>query len=76
MKRRAGEGFTIGETIEIEVLEVAGSRVKLGIVAPDSMVIIRQEAHITREENITAAQPMDPVAIADLVHRLWRTSRS
>jgi carbon storage regulator len=72
MKRRAGESFTIGEEIEIEVLEVAGTRVKLGIVAPESMVIVRKEARITREENITAARPMEPAAIDALVHRLWR----
>jgi carbon storage regulator len=75
MKRRAGERFTIGECIEIEVLEVAGSRVKLGIVAPDTMVISRQEALLTKEENITAARPMDSQTIADLVHRLWRVGR-
>jgi carbon storage regulator len=72
MKRRAGESFMIGEGIEIEVLEVAGTRVKLGIVAPDAVAIVRKEAHITRQENITAARPMDPDAIAALVHRLWR----
>jgi len=72
MKRRAGESFMIGDGIEIEVLEVAGTRVKLGIVAPESLVIVRKEARITREENITAARPMDPHAIAALVHRLWR----
>ena len=71
MKRRAGESFTIGDEIEIEVLEVAGSRVKLGIVAPDSVVIIRKEARITREENITASQPVAPDALAALAHRLW-----
>ena len=48
MKRRAGEGFAIGDDIEIEVLEVAGTRVKLGIVAPDSIVIVRKEARATR----------------------------
>jgi hypothetical protein len=36
------------------------------------LVIVRKEARITREENITAARPMDPHAIAALVHRLWR----
>ena len=73
MKRRAGECFTIGDEIEIEVLEVAGTRVKLGIIAPESFVIVRKEAKLTREENITAAKPMDPDAIAALVHRLWQT---
>jgi carbon storage regulator len=76
MKRRAGESFTIGDDIEIEVLEVAGTRVKLGILAPDSMIIVRKEARITREENITAARSLDPQAIADLVHRLWRQTKT
>ena len=72
MKRRAGESFTIGDDIEIEVLEVAGSRVKLGIVAPDSIAIVRKEARVTREENITASQPVTPDALAALANRLWR----
>jgi carbon storage regulator len=76
MKRRAGESFTIGDEIEIEVLEVAGSRVKLGIVAPDSVPIVRKEARVTREENITAAQPLAPDALAALAHRLWREAKT
>ena len=76
MKRRAGESFTIGDEIEVEVLEVAGTRVKLGIVAPDSVVIVRKEARVTREENITAARPMDPDALAALVHNLWRPAKT
>ena len=71
MKRRAGESFTIGDDIEIEVLEVAGSRVKLGVVAPDSVAIVRKEARVTREENITAAQPVAPDALARLAQSLW-----
>ena len=55
MKRRAGESFMIGDGIEIEVLEVTGSRVKLGIVAPESQLIVRKEARITRDENITTS---------------------
>lgn len=76
MKRRAGESFTIGDEIEIEVLEVAGSRVKLGIVAPDSVAIVRKEARVTREENITASQPVAPDALAALAQRLWRQAKT
>jgi carbon storage regulator len=71
MKRRAGESFTIGDEIEIEVLEVTGSRVKLGIRAPESLLIVRQEARVTREENITAAQPVDPDTLTALASRFW-----
>jgi carbon storage regulator len=76
MKRRAGESFTIGDEIEIEVLEVAGTRVKLGIVAPDSVAIVRKEARVTREENISASQPMEPDRLAALAHRLLRPART
>ena len=76
MKRRAGESFTIGDEIEIEVLEVAGTRVKLGIVAPDSVAIVRKEARVTREENITASQPVGPDALTALAQRLWRQAKT
>ena len=70
MRRRAGESFMIGERIEIEVLEMTGSRVKLGIVAPEEYVIVRKEARITRDENLTAARKVDSKTIAALLHRL------
>jgi len=75
MKRRAGESFTIGDEIEIEVLEVAGTRVKLGIVAPESVAIVRKEARVTRDENITAARPVDQDALAALARRLCRPGK-
>jgi carbon storage regulator len=55
MRRRAGESFLIGGEIEVEVLEVSGTRVKLGIVAPDSVQIQRKETVLTRDENLSAA---------------------
>ena len=76
MKRRAGESFTIGDEIEIEVLEVAGTRVKLGIVAPDSVAIVRKEARVTREENITASRPVGPDALTALAQRLWQQTKT
>ncbi len=72
MRRRAGESFTIGEDIEIEVLEVNGARVKLGIVAPGSITIVRKEAKITRAENLTAARNVTPEIISSLLHKLTR----
>jgi carbon storage regulator len=72
MRRRAGESFMVGDGIEIEILEVSGSRVKLGIVAPESCVIVRKEAKITRDTNLTAARTMNQAAIASLLSRLSR----
>jgi carbon storage regulator len=70
MRRRAGESFMIGAGIEIEVLEITGSRVKLGIVAPASVEITRKETHLTRSENLFAAQPVDPIVIDRLLTRI------
>jgi len=59
MRRRAGESILIDDAIEIQVLEVLGTRVKLGIVAPESVLIQRKEVKITRDENITAARSFE-----------------
>jgi len=70
MRRRAGERLLIGEAIEIEILEICGSRVRLGIVAPDSVLIQRKEAKLTREQNITAAASVQRQSISSLVDKL------
>jgi carbon storage regulator len=70
MRRRAGESFLMGEAIEIEVLEICGTRVKLGIVAPDSVLIQRKEIKITRDENITAAQSVGPQSISSILDKV------
>ena len=70
MRRRAGESFLIGADVEIEVLEVCGTRVKLGIVAPDSVLIQRKEAQLTRDENIIAARSVGQRSISTLLSKL------
>jgi len=68
MWRRPGESLVVGE-IEIEVIEARPNRVKLGVVAPDSVSIVRKETRIIREENVTAASSVDHSAIARLLRR-------
>jgi carbon storage regulator len=76
MRRRAGESFVIGDTIEVEILEIAGSRVKLGIVAPQSVDIVRKETQITRNENLTAAQTVQHEVIQALLTKLNSPEKS
>ena len=66
MRRRAGETYLI-DGVEIEVLEICGSRVKLGIVAPDSVLIQRKEIKIARDENILAARSVRQEQISSLL---------
>lgn len=70
MWRRAGESLLIGDGVEIEVLEAKPHRVKLGIVAPASVAIVRKEARLTREENMAAALSADHGMIETLLRRL------
>lgn len=64
MRRRAGEGLLIGTDIELEILEVGPTRVKIGIKAPASLPILRKEIALTRDQNLSAAQPAPPNTIA------------
>jgi len=73
MRRRAGESFVIGGEIEIEILEVGPTRVKLGINAPSELAITRKEVLLTRSENVTAARSAAaPEMISWLSRRLGR----
>ena len=70
MRRRAGESFLVGDDIEIQVIQVTGTRVKLGISAPASVVIVRREVQITQDENQTAARSVGPQALESLLNAL------
>jgi carbon storage regulator len=41
--RRAGERIMLGDDVVIEVIEVAGSSVRVGIQAPKSLPVYREE---------------------------------
>ena len=53
--RKTDESIIIGEDIEVMVLEVNRDRVKLGINAPKSVKIVRNEIYMTEEINKQAS---------------------
>jgi carbon storage regulator len=57
LTRKVGEEIFIGDQIRVKVMEISASRVRLGIDAPVSMRIYREEvlARI-RSENRSAAE--------------------
>ena len=57
IRRRCGESIHVGENIEIQVLEVAGGRVTLGISAPLDVLVLRNELKLTAEFNRQASRP-------------------
>jgi carbon storage regulator len=68
--RRSGQSVIVGEGVEIEVLESRHNRVKLGIVAPSAVSIVRGESRTTREENLAAALSAGHGMIETLLRRL------
>jgi carbon storage regulator len=55
IRRRAGESVLVGDSIEIEVLEVQAGRVILGIHAPADVLLLRKELRVVAEANRLAA---------------------
>lgn len=60
VSRRAGESIVIGDDITVSVLEVRGDVVRIGIDAPRSVAVHREEllAQLARS-NQDAASPTD-----------------
>ena len=43
LSRRPGEQLQIGDDIVVEVLEISGAQVRLGITAPREVAVLRDE---------------------------------
>ena len=71
IRRRAGESFMIGDNMEVEILEIEGSQVKIGIRAPREVPVVRKEIHLTAQQNRSASNvPLN--AMDDLLRNLRR----
>jgi carbon storage regulator len=59
--RREGESILIGDSIEVRIIDVRRSKVKLGISAPRDLRITTREHVLVREQNLLAAVSSDRV---------------
>ena len=55
LSRRVGESVIIGEDISITVLRVKGNQVRLGVNAPKSVAVQREEISERIESEVTDA---------------------
>lgn len=65
--RREGESILIGDDIEIVILDIRRSKVKLGVKAPRHVIITTQEMKLVREQNLAAAHPRSNVVLHTLI---------
>jgi carbon storage regulator len=61
LTRKPGQSIIIGDGIEVEVLSVAGEKVRLGITAPREVEIFRHEVY----ERIKAERSAETNGAAD-----------
>lgn len=56
LTRKLGESLIIGKDIRVVVLEVRGKQVRIGIDAPEDVVVLREEVHQRlTQENLQAS---------------------
>ena len=55
--RRPGEKIMLGDDVAVHVMEIVGNTVRIGIEAPRSVPVYREEIwQVVREENRAAAE--------------------
>ena len=59
--RKPGEKIMLGDDVTVEVIEVSGSSVRIGIAAPRSVPVYREEiwAAVQAENKAAAASEVD-----------------
>ena len=56
LRRRAGEAIVISGDVEIEIIEISRTRVKLGVTAPRTVPVVRKETIPVAEQNRKASE--------------------
>lgn len=49
LTRKLNEAIKIGDDIEVTIIEIHGNKIKLGIIAPKDVLVLRSE--LEQEEN-------------------------
>lgn len=64
--RKAGEKIMLGDDVTVEIIEVSGSSVRIGIAAPRSLPVYREEIwDAVKRENAASAASADAVPPSD-----------
>ncbi len=70
ISRRPGEAVLIGPGVEVTVIDVTTSRVRLGFEAPVEITILRKEIQIAAAQNLAAADAVSPSTVGLLLDTL------
>ena len=73
LTRKPGQSIMIGDGVEVQVLAVAGEKVRLGIAAPRDVSIFRNEVYDRIENETGSGSPEDEgtnTAVSNALERL------
>jgi carbon storage regulator len=76
LKRKVGERIIIGENIIVQVVEVEGKSVKIGIEAPQNISIVREELLERVKEKVAESVIKDNVYITKSFKHKSETEKS
>ncbi len=71
--RRPGENIRIGDDIKVIVLEVRGGQIKLGIEAPLTVSVHREEIYERIQRQNRRAARVVPADLTEVAERLRKT---
>lgn len=66
LTRREDEALYIGDSVRIRILEISEGSVRIGIEAPQDVIILREELYVAVQEENARAAASDPNAIDHL----------
>lgn len=75
LTRKPGESITIGDDIKIQVIEIKGKQVRLGIDAPKSYIIHREEVYIRIQDENKRAAEKSPVSLKNIARFLKKKKK-
>ena len=57
LSRRVSETLMLGENVKVTVLGISGNQVRLGITAPDSVGVHREEVYVQLNSDSNQGKP-------------------
>jgi carbon storage regulator len=72
VRRRVGETIVIGDAIEVTIIEISPTRVKLGVMAPREVSVTRLETLAVAADNLRAASFLGSGKVDGVLRMLGR----
>lgn len=73
--RKIGEVISIGDDIEVKVIEIKGKQIRIGISAPNEVRIYRKEIYLKIIEENKLAANINPEDL-DKIRSIWKKNKS